>query len=184
MAELSCSANAAVAFGFLLSKGLRDFQVAAIVGNLQQESGVDPQVPPGDGGTAYGIAQWHDPRWSNLIAYATQTGRSPWSLDVQLEFLWHELQTVSAFGLKSILASTTIDGATIAFQDNFERCGTCDTPSRIAFARAALYTCPAIKSPVTAPKGGWFAATVGVLALVAAAGYGAHAALTRSWRIS
>ncbi len=41
-------------------------------------------------------------------------------------------------------------------------------------------------TPIRVPqrRGGWFAATVGVLALVAAAGYGAHAALTRSWRIT
>jgi len=44
----------------------------------------------------------------------------------------------------------------------------------------------AYSTPIRVPqrRGGWFATTVGVLALAAAAGYGAHAAITRSWRLS
>lgn len=35
---------------------------AGIVGNLIAESGLDPNVKPGDGGKAVSIAQWHPPR--------------------------------------------------------------------------------------------------------------------------
>ncbi len=178
MSDLVCSASAAFAYDFFVRRGLRDFQAAAIVGNLQQESKFNTQAI-GDGGRAHGIAQWWSPRWDNLIAFASQSGRSPWALDAQLGFVWHELQTIPAFGLRSILAATTLEAATVAFQDNFERCGTCDTPSRIWFAKSALYACPRIAPPVLPPSGskvGTLAATAGLFALVAAAGYGAYKA--------
>src|SRR5205823_3502134 len=58
------SANGRTAFEFFVGKGLSDVQAAAIVGNLQQESSINPSsVQPG--GPGRGIAQWSTgARWN------------------------------------------------------------------------------------------------------------------------
>src|SRR5215467_10965441 len=85
------------AFEFFIGKGLTNFQAAGIVGNLDQESGVDPGSVQYGGGPGRGIAQWSvGGRWdtshnANAIWYAGQRGESLWSLNLQLEFIWWEL---------------------------------------------------------------------------------------------
>ena len=160
-------------YDFLIGKGLRDFQAAAVVGNLQQESALNPRASaPAEG--SYGIAQWRLGRWQNLLTFAA--GRDPWSLDVQLEFLWHELQSLPYLGLAELLTSTTLESATVMFQDRFERPKTelAGTKNRIAYAQGALYACPRIARPVVppAPPKSKVAVVAGLLALVAAVGYG------------
>src|SRR5690606_17919333 len=46
------------AMGFFESKGWTRAQAAGIVGNLQAESGVDPNRRQNGGGPGYGLAQW------------------------------------------------------------------------------------------------------------------------------
>ena len=65
----------------------------------------------------------------------------------------------------------------IAFQNRFERpkAALAATQNRIAYARSALYACPYVKLPIVAPsRSGVIAATAGILALVAATGYGVY----------
>ena len=58
----------AQAVNYFISQGWKDFQAAAIVGNLMQESNLKPTaVNPNSG--AYGIAQWLG---SRLTALKTQ----------------------------------------------------------------------------------------------------------------
>jgi tail lysozyme len=177
VADLGCSPNAAVAYDFLVGKGLLDFQAAAVVGNLQQESGLSPlAIAPAEG--AHGIAQWRLDRWQSLLAFAAGASRDPLSFDVQLEFLWHELESIPALGLERLRAARTIEEATVVFQDSFERCGNCATPNRIAFARAALFACPTVTRPTAKRSPGTLAAAAGIVALVAAAGYGVYKVLS------
>ena len=49
--------NDQAAFDYFLGKGLTNYQAAGIVGNLDQESGVDPTAVQ-SGGPGRGIAQW------------------------------------------------------------------------------------------------------------------------------
>jgi hypothetical protein len=142
--DLSVSANEKTAYEFFVARGLKDFQAAGIVGNLQQESGVDPTIAQYGGGPGRGIAQWSEGgRWNadyrdNVVWYAGTRGQSPWSLNLQLEFIWYELTTDSYYGLGHLRASTDVTSATIAFQDYYEGCGTCDEANRIAYAKAVL----------------------------------------------
>lgn len=50
-----------LAFNFFKQKGLTDIEAAGIVGNLIQESGMNPYAK-GDGGKASYLAQWHPAR--------------------------------------------------------------------------------------------------------------------------
>lgn len=177
MADLGCSPNAAIAFDYLTGKGLSDFQAAAVIGNLQWESGLNPRLEAMDinGLPGRGIAMWQPPRWQNLLTFAA--GRDPRSLDVQLDFLWSELPSA---GLTPLLASTQLEDAVTIFQDRFEkpRAAYAHTDKRIELARAALYACPPIKPPPNPPRRvGIVAAAAGVVALVAATSYGVYKAL-------
>lgn len=159
--------NECIAFNYLTQKGLRDFQAAGVVGNLVQESGLNPRAA-GDGGISHGIAQWNGPRWQALNALAQSTGRDPWSLDLQLDYLWRELP---AYGLAELRATTSVEDATVVFQNRFEKCGDCRTPARIASARAALNTCQAVAVPEEPSSAGGF------LVFLLAASVASYAAL-------
>ena len=184
MAELVCSPNAAAAFDFLVGKGLSDFQAAAIVGNLQQESGLNPRAS-GDQGASHGIAQWHLSRWDDLRAFADYQKRDPWALDLQLDFLWNELRTIPELGLDELRSSTSLEAATVAFQNLFERCDPtkCAESKRIAYAQSALLSCPQVTPPTPTPtfarRKGAVAATLGIFAILTAAGYGAYKLFSR-----
>lgn len=136
-------ANEQPAFTFFVGKGLTAFQAAGVVGNLVQESNVNPSAVQA-GGPGRGIAQWSvGGRWDhssgdNAVSYASSKGLSVYSLTLQLEFIWYELTTFSGYGLARLRATTNVTDATIAFQDDFEGCGTCDQSNRIAYAKAAL----------------------------------------------
>jgi hypothetical protein len=131
------------AFDFFVGKGLTSFQAAGIVGNLDQESNDDPTSVQA-GGPGRGIAQWSaGGRWDtdsndNVLWYAGVEGLSSTSLQLQLDFIWYELTTFSGYGLAALKASTNVTDATIAFETDFEGCGTCDQANRISYAEAAL----------------------------------------------
>ncbi len=133
------------AYNFFLSKGLTSYQAAGIVGNLMQESNVQPtSVQPG--GPGRGIAQWSvGGRWNashgdNLEAYASAQGASPTSLTLQLEFIWYELETFANYGLAKLRASRSVAAATAIFQTDFEACGQCEQTSRVRYAEMVLAT--------------------------------------------
>ena len=141
-ADVSSSEH--TAYEYFVGKGLKGFQAAAIVGNLQQESDVDSTAIQYGGGPGRGIAQWSvGGRWNadhddNMVWYASAHGLNEWSLTPQLDFVWYELETFSGYGLSELRASSSLSEATIVFQDRFEGCGTCDQSNRIAYAQAVL----------------------------------------------
>ena len=142
-ASTTAFANDQAAFTFFVQKGLTNFQAAGIVGNLDQESGVSPTSVQ-SGGPGRGIAQWSvGGRWDtsandNVHAYATQQGESQTSLNLQLEFIWYELQTFSGYGLAQLRATTNVTDATVAFMSKYEICGTCVQTQRVNYAKAVL----------------------------------------------
>lgn len=142
--ELSMSSAKKTAYNFFVSKGLKSYQAAAVVGNLMQESNVDPNAVQYGGGPGRGIAQWSvGGRWNhdandNVTSYAAKHGVSPWALTTQLDFIWYELTTFSGYGLSELKNSVNITQAVIAFQNRFEGCGTCNQSKRISYASQVL----------------------------------------------
>lgn len=138
--QASAASNNEIAYRYFVAKGLRPHQSAGVVGNLIQESGnpINPRAnqPKGPG---MGIAQWSEgDRWATLVSYARASGRDPYSLNLQLDFVWHELSTVSSYGLASLKASTNVTSATQVFMTKFERCGRCESAARVVYAQQVL----------------------------------------------
>ncbi len=140
---LTENANDKIAFDYFLARGLTPVQAAGIVGNLDQESGMDPTISQYGGGPGRGIAQWSaGGRWdtstnANVTWYAGQQNEDRWSLNLQLEFIWWEL-THEGYGYNDLRAATTVSQAVTVFQDEYEICGACDSSNRVAHANAAL----------------------------------------------
>jgi MYXO-CTERM domain-containing protein len=137
------NANDKIAFDFFLTKGLTPVQSAGIIGNLDQESSMDPTVSQFGGGPGRGIAQWSaGGRWdttpnANVVWYAGKTGQGKYSLELQLEFIWWELTNVG-YGFSDLKAATTVPQAVAAFQNKYEICGACAASNRLAHAYQAL----------------------------------------------
>jgi hypothetical protein len=137
------SGNEEAAYKFFVAKGLKNFQAAGIVGNLIQESGVDPSIAQFGGGPGRGIAQWSEGgRWNashddNVEWYAAREGQGMDSLTLQLEFIWYELTTFG-YGYSALRDSTTLSEAEFAFQKDYEICGECDQSERVEYAQEVL----------------------------------------------
>jgi len=142
--EQALTSNEKTAYQFFIGKGLTHAQAAGVVGNLIQESSVLPNAVQYGGGPGRGIAQWSvGGRWNNdyhdnVVWYAGTHGGSPWSLQTQLDFIWYELQTFSRYGLARLRAAGNLTDAVVAFQDDFEACGTCAQSTRIKYAQQVL----------------------------------------------
>lgn len=118
---------------FFMSKGLTRAQAAGIAGNLLFESGFNPSAV-GDGGTSFGIAQWHFGRGDAMKAYCTSHGYSTTSFKGQLEYLWSELNGSERNALSKLRQTTSAYDAGMAFERYYER------PAVISSARGDAAT--------------------------------------------
>lgn len=86
----SVKERAKAAFQFYKSKGFSDSGAAYMVGNLMQESTLDPAAN-GDNGKAWGLAQWREDaasgaRWIKYKEWAAANGKEPGDFYAQLEY--------------------------------------------------------------------------------------------------
>jgi hypothetical protein len=115
------SENELITWAYLLVQGFTREQTAGIMGNLMQEHHFNTD---GDG-----LAQWTGGRKSKLMAR-----ENPYDIYTQLDFLMWELNGGYLATKNRLLSATTIEDAVIAFQDGYERCGTCNTTRRLQYA--------------------------------------------------
>lgn len=108
---------AAQMWNFFSGKGLKDFQIAGILGNVSRESSFNPTAV-GDAGKALGLFQWNDraPAMLNAIGGRGNLG----NVQSQLEYAWKELQTSESGAFSRLMKSTNLRDATSAFA-GFER---------------------------------------------------------------
>ena len=109
---------AAQAWDFFSGKGLKDFQVAAILGHIKAESGFNP-LAVGDGGHSLGLFQHHRGRASGLLDFLGGRGNLG-NVGGQLNYAWKELMTSEGRAFRNLLSSTNLRDATAAF-GGFER---------------------------------------------------------------
>lgn len=115
--------NETITWNYLISKGFTREQTAGIMGNLMQEHRFNT--------TGDGLAQWTGSRKENLLALP-----DPYNIYTQLDFMMYELNTTKAYVQDSIRASSTVEDATIIFQNKFEACNPlyCMESQRIQYA--------------------------------------------------
>lgn len=136
--------TAAQAVQYFESQGITANGSAGIVGNLQQESGLNPAEAGG------GLAQWLGARWTAMVAWVTAQHLDPNSMEGQLTYIVYDLRTGYAKLLTELnSAPDAATGATM-FETVYEGCSgvlgylivapgsLCNDPARRAFAVAAL----------------------------------------------
>lgn len=145
--SLNGSTNEQKIWNYLKAKGLPDCGIAGLMGNLYAESGLIPTnlqnsyekklgltdaeyTAAVDSGeyqnfatdcAGYGLAQWtYRTRKKNLLDFATKAKKSIGDLEMQLDFLWKELQGYTTV-LKTLKAAGTVREASDSVLVNFER---------------------------------------------------------------
>lgn len=97
--ELEGVENDEIIWNYLRSLGFSQAATAGIMGNLMQESGLNPKTIQGNGaGPGKGLVQWEDAnmtggsgRWNNLEKWAAERNRDIWGIDTQLDFMYWEM---------------------------------------------------------------------------------------------
>ena len=83
--------NMWIVFLFLTDElGLNNAAACGVMANIQHESSFNPWAV-GDGGTSYGLCQWHAGRYYALRNYCIAYGYDPSSIEGQLRYLQYEL---------------------------------------------------------------------------------------------
>lgn len=129
---------------WLKGQGYSDAAAAAIMGNAQQESGIDPTRLQNGSGPAAGLFQWEaygvsSSRWGRLADYAKSHGADWTDMGCQLSFMQQEFaQQLGASGLETFKNGTDVDALTSQFEITFERGGVPMMEQRIGFARQFL----------------------------------------------
>lgn len=111
-----------VVWDYLKAAGYSDIQVAGIIGNLYQESGLNPARVESNG-EGIGLVQWSFGRKQNLINYASSKGKDWSDLESQLEFLVDELDSKQFYNpyKDTFMNPYSVSEATEAFCFGFER---------------------------------------------------------------
>jgi hypothetical protein len=135
--------NAAVVAQHLREKlGLSNAQIAGVLGNFSQESGLNSRIneggaigaPSGRGG--YGLAQWTGERQANLVSFAKQRKMDPGDPVLQSQFLVSELQGPEKAALQSLRGAVSPEQSALVFRRDFERAGDPNDANRLKQARA------------------------------------------------
>lgn len=112
----------------LVQRGMPLTQALGFAGNMRVESNFDPgineiaPVVPGSRG-GWGLSQWTGPRRRQFEAYASERGAALDDMDVQLDFLMHELNTTESRARDRIYGATTVEDAARAVSEHFLRPG-------------------------------------------------------------
>ena len=83
------SGNCKTVIDYLIGKGLNAAAACGVAGNISHESGFNTRAT-GDGGTSFGICQWHEGRGAAMKKFVGSNWAN--NLSRQLDYLWYELE--------------------------------------------------------------------------------------------
>lgn len=113
-------ASAREIYEYLISKGFTPESACGILGNIEQESGFYTSAT---NGTHFGLCQWGGERFAGLSELATDRSKKWTDLQVQLDFLWSELEGKMSKVKAEIIGTTDMYHATDIFCRKYEICG-------------------------------------------------------------
>ena len=145
--KLGGGSNAEKVYKHLIGVGFTPQASAGVIGNLMQETGggtfnIDPKRHQ-KGGPGRGILQWgtgknSGERWDSLSAWAKKSGKDPWTLETQVEWMMKEMKDRGTLNrLKGIKDTRK---ATLLFEKEMEAAGTPMMENRYRYADKALAT--------------------------------------------
>jgi len=135
----------------LMASGMSRAQAAAVLGNLQRESGLASNNVNKDEG-AYGLMQWRGPRFEQLQQFAAAKG-VPWTdPGAQADFIAHEMATTERKNAAPFMAARTVDEASAALKPVI-RYGDDSGPERAMHARNFFGADDAAPQTAAAPNG-------------------------------
>src|SRR5437763_3994054 len=103
-------------WGDLHAGGLNDTAAAGVMGNMSQESSLNPATPGG------GLMQWIGSRWKALVNYAHSQGLDPNSEKAQVGYFFQELNAGNEGITKSGLnGQPSAAAAALYISQKFER---------------------------------------------------------------
>jgi len=117
--DITATDAAKKAIDFFISKGWKPAQAAGITANLQGESGLNIAAK-GDGGSAFGLAQWHGDRQANFAKTFGKSIKNS-SFEDQLAFVDWELKNTEARAGNLLKATKTVAEATNTVTASYER---------------------------------------------------------------
>ena len=127
-----------IVYDFLTNKmKLTKEQAAGVMGNIMQESSFNPKAhnKQGGGDGAFGLCQWRGERLRKLREFAK--GRDINDPTVQMEYLLEELSTTEKRAFDALKKATTVEEASIAWSEKFERAGKgAENSKRIGYANS------------------------------------------------
>jgi hypothetical protein len=138
---MSLDPNALIIAKRMQAAGYTRGQIAGALGNFQLESGFNPRINEGGivgpplrkGG--FGVPQWTGTRQDNLINFAKQRGKDPGDINLQADFLIHELEGPEKRAAQSLRGAVSPEEAARRFLVDYERAGIPKTEQRQKAAR-------------------------------------------------
>lgn len=137
---ISSGPAAEIVWATLKKEGFSEESIAGILGNLQQESGIDPTVVQSNG-VGHGLAQWSaGGRWDNgsasLISFASANALDPWDARTQVRFMIYEMESsLGGFDIDMFKDMTDVLDATVYFHDVYE--GSADSADFVRAVRGS-----------------------------------------------
>ncbi|WP_303870445.1 phage tail tip lysozyme [Acetobacterium wieringae] len=130
---------------FLINKGFSKAAASGTMGNVELESGYNPDAENSSSG-AYGLFQWLGDRRTGLEAFATARSCAVNDQQLQMEYFYYEITEggesacfptyTDLPSLDAFKALTDPEAAAILFENAFERSGGAGMSQRIEYALA------------------------------------------------
>lgn len=131
----SLPADAQQIYDFFVDHGYTPSQAAGIEGNLWGESTLNPES--GAGSAHQGLAQWSASRYA-AAPETLVTGNPTTDLTNQLDYIVDELRGDYSGANQALLSSTSVDAATAAIFNDYEKPGDNTLPTRQGYANQIL----------------------------------------------
>ena len=147
MPDNSTTDQRTYAYRGLIERGFSPVHAAALVGNMVQESGLNPAAINAKEG-AYGLLQWRLDRLQRLRDMATARGVDPTDTNLQLDFIGEEMRGPEARAGGRFMQTTDLPGAAAALK-GYIRWGDNSDATRLANAQSILGGGPVNTAPTS-----------------------------------